>query len=84
MKNAVKMLEALRYKLRMFGVPIEGPTNIFSDNGAVCANMTRPALTLAKEHHIALLTAGRMLQLKRSECQRSTHRQTCLTFSRRL
>jgi hypothetical protein len=33
MKNAVEMIEALRYKLRMFGVPIDGLTNIFCDNG---------------------------------------------------
>jgi hypothetical protein len=51
MKNAVEMIEALRYKLRMFGVPIEGPTNIFCDNGAVCANTTRPESTLTKKHH---------------------------------
>jgi hypothetical protein len=52
MKNAVKVIEALRYKLRMFGVPIEGPTNIFCDNGAVCANTTmRPESTLTKKHH---------------------------------
>ena len=51
MKNAVEMIEALRYKLRMFGVPIDGPTNIFCDNGAVCANTTRPESTLTKKHH---------------------------------
>ena len=28
LKNAVEIVEALRYKLRMFGVPIEGPTNV--------------------------------------------------------
>ena len=28
LKNAVELVEALRYKLRMFGVPIEGPTNV--------------------------------------------------------
>ena len=27
-KNAVELIEALQYKLRMFGVPIDGPTNI--------------------------------------------------------
>ena len=32
LKNAVELVEALRYKLRMFGVPIEGPTNVFCDN----------------------------------------------------
>jgi hypothetical protein len=51
MKNAVEMIEALRYKLRMLGVPIEGPTNIFCDNGAVCVNTTRPESTLSKKHH---------------------------------
>jgi hypothetical protein len=51
MKNAVEMIEAMRYKLRMFGVPIDGPTNIFCDNGAVCANTTKPESTLTKKHH---------------------------------
>ena len=51
MKNAVEMIEALRYKLRMFGAPIDGPTNIFCDSGAVCANTTRPESTLTKKHH---------------------------------
>jgi hypothetical protein len=45
------MTEAMRYKLRMFGVPIEGPENIFCDNGAVCSNTTKPAeSTLTKKH----------------------------------
>ena len=51
MNNAVEIIEALRYKLRMFGVPIDGSTNIFCENGAVCANTTRPELTLSKKHH---------------------------------
>ena len=51
MKNAVEMIESLRYKLRMFGVPVEGPTNIFCDNEAVCSNTTRPDSTLTKKHH---------------------------------
>ena len=38
MKTAVEMIEALRYKLRMFGVPIDGPTSIFCDNEAVYQN----------------------------------------------
>ena len=36
MKNVVDLIEALRYKLRMFGVPIEVPTNIYCNNEAVC------------------------------------------------
>ena len=51
MKNAVELIEALRYKLRMFGVPIEGPTNIFCDNEAVYKNTSLPESTLKKKHH---------------------------------
>ena len=32
---AVELVTALRYKLRMFGVPVDGPTNMFCDNKAV-------------------------------------------------
>jgi hypothetical protein len=53
MKNAVELIKALRYyKLRMFGVPIDGPTNIFCDNEAVHKNATLPeSTTLKKKHH---------------------------------
>ena len=51
MKNTVEIIYALRYKLRMFGVPIYGSTNIFCDNGAVCLNTTRPESTLSKNRH---------------------------------
>jgi hypothetical protein len=51
MKNTVEMIEARRYKLCMFGVPINGPTNVICDNGYVCANTTRPESTLTKKHH---------------------------------
>jgi hypothetical protein len=51
MKNAVELTESLRYKLRMFGVPIDNATNIFCDNEAVYKNTTRPESTLKKKHH---------------------------------
>jgi hypothetical protein len=51
LKNAIELIESLRYKLRMFGVPIEGPTNVFCDNDAVCKNTTSPESTLKKKHH---------------------------------
>ena len=41
----------MRYKFRMFGVPIDGSTNIVCDNEAVYVNTTRPELTLSKKHH---------------------------------
>ena len=40
MKTAVEQIEALQYKLRMFGIPIEGSMNVFCDNEAVFKNTT--------------------------------------------
>ena len=51
MKNALEIIETLRYKMCMFGVTIDGSRNIFCDNRAVCVNTTRPELTLSKKHH---------------------------------
>ena len=51
MKNAVELTESLRYKLRMFGVPLDNATNIFCDNEAVYKNTTMPESTLKKKHH---------------------------------
>jgi hypothetical protein len=51
MKNATELIEALRYKLRMFGVEIDGPTDIFCDNEAAVKNCSNPESTLKKKHH---------------------------------
>ena len=51
MRVAADMIESLRYKLRMFGVPIDGPTNIYCDNEAVYKNTVLPESTLKKKHH---------------------------------
>ena len=51
MKNAVEMIEGLRYKLRMFGVEIKGSTRIFCDNESVVHNLTKPESTLKKKHN---------------------------------
>ncbi len=51
MKNAVEMIEGQSCKLRMVGVPRDGPKNVFCDNGAVCVNTTKPESTLSKKHH---------------------------------
>ena len=50
MKNAVELIEALRYKLCMFKVPIDGPTNIFCDDEAVNNNCSDPTSMLNKKH----------------------------------
>ena len=51
MRTAVEHIEALCYKLRMFGIPIAGPTNVFCDNEAVFKNTTIPESTLKKKHN---------------------------------
>ena len=42
MKTTVKIIEALRYKLRMFGIPVKGTDNVYGDNKAVTNNTTIP------------------------------------------
>jgi hypothetical protein len=32
LRIAKELIVALRYKLRMFGVPVHGPANVFCDN----------------------------------------------------
>ncbi len=51
MKTAVEQIEALRYKLRMFGIPIAGPANVFCDNDSVVVNCTKPESTIKKKHN---------------------------------
>jgi hypothetical protein len=50
-KVAVEMIEGLRYKLRMMGVQVDGPTNVFCDNESVVKNSTKPESTLKKKHN---------------------------------
>ena len=49
LNTATELVEALRYKLRMFGIPIEGPTNMFCNNEAVYKNASTLELTLKKK-----------------------------------
>ena len=49
MKQCCEYLRRLQYKLRMMGIPIEGPTYIKGDNQSVLANTTIPDSTLKKK-----------------------------------
>ena len=49
MKQGVEALRGLRYKLRMMGVPISGPSYIYGDNMSVIHNTQRPESTLKKK-----------------------------------
>ncbi len=51
MRTCVEMLEALRYKLRMMGIPIDRASNVFCDNNSVVTNSTVPTSTLKKKHN---------------------------------
>ena len=49
MKACCEYLRGLRYKLRMMGIPVEGPVYISGDNQSVLANTTIPDSTLKKK-----------------------------------
>jgi hypothetical protein len=49
MRLAIEMIEGLRYKLRMMGIPLVDACAVFCDNSAVVTN-TRPESTLKKKH----------------------------------
>lgn len=49
MKHCCEYLRGLRYKLRMMGIPVVGPTFIYGDNQSVLANTTIPESTLKKK-----------------------------------
>ena len=49
MKTSVEALRGIRYKLRMMGVPLTGPTYVYGDNMSVIYNTSRPESTLKKK-----------------------------------
>jgi hypothetical protein len=48
LRCARDVIVALRYKLRMFGVPMEGPTKVLCDNQGVVKNASIPESVLSK------------------------------------
>ena len=51
MQIALDLIVALRYKLRMFGVPLDFPTDVMCDNQGVVKNTNLPQSTLGKKHN---------------------------------
>jgi hypothetical protein len=49
MKHGIEMLRGLRYKIRMMGIPLSGPTYIYGDNKSQVTNSSRPESTLKKK-----------------------------------
>jgi hypothetical protein len=48
---AIELVQELRYKLRMLGVPIDRSTTMYGDNMAVVLNTTVPSSQLKKKHN---------------------------------
>jgi Reverse transcriptase (RNA-dependent DNA polymerase) len=48
-KTAVELIKAMRYKLRMLAIPLDGHAHLRVDNMSVVANTTVPASTLKKK-----------------------------------
>jgi hypothetical protein len=55
MKHGMECLRGLRYKLRMMGVSISGPSYIYGDNMSVIHNTQRPESILKKKSNADLL-----------------------------
>ena len=51
LRIATEMIEGLRHKLRMFGVPIDGPADVFCYNQSVVTNVSIPSSVLNKKHN---------------------------------
>ncbi len=49
MKHCTEYIRGLRYKLRMLGIPVEGPAFVFGDNKSVLYNSSIPDSTLKKK-----------------------------------
>ena len=49
-RTCLEAVEALRFKLRMFGVPVAGPTDVMCDNNSVVINAQQPESVLSKKH----------------------------------
>jgi Reverse transcriptase (RNA-dependent DNA polymerase) len=49
MKQCTEYIRGLRYKLRMMGIPCDGPTFVFGDNQSVLANTAIPESILKKK-----------------------------------
>ena len=49
MKNGMETLRGLRYKLRMMGVQLSGPSFVYGDNMSVIHNTQRPESMLRKK-----------------------------------
>jgi len=69
MKTGVELVEGLRYKLRMMGIPLDGYTHVRADNLSVVKNSSLPESTLKKKsnsiayHYVRERAAADMIRV---------------------
>ncbi len=49
MKYGIKTLRGLRYKIRLMGIPLSGPTYVYGDNKSQVTNSSRPESILKRK-----------------------------------
>ena len=71
LRIATDLITSIWYKLRMFGIPLEGPANVFCDNEAVYRNSSFVESQLKRKHnsicnHLVreAVAAGKMVVFK--------------------
>ncbi len=75
MRTGRDLIIALRYKLRMFGVPIDGPAQVYCDNQGVVKNTSIPESVLSKKHNainyhaVCEAAAAGVLQVHKEDTQ---------------
>jgi hypothetical protein len=73
LRCARDLIVALRYKLRMFGIPIAGPAHVFCDNQGVVKNVSIPESVLLKKHNavnyhaVREAVAARIMQVAKED-----------------
>ena len=48
--SCLEAVEGLQFKLHMFGIPLEGPTDVMCDNNSVVNNLQHAESVLSKKH----------------------------------
>jgi hypothetical protein len=71
LRTAIEMVEGMRYKLRMMGVELDGPADIFCDNDSVVKSTGRPESGLQKKSNAVAYHKARESQA--SGAVRITH-----------
>ena len=49
-RTCLEAVESLHFKLQMFGISVDGPTNVLCNNNSIVNNSQRPQSVLSKKH----------------------------------